>query len=92
MCFAALLNGDATRRSLREILRAELTRSVANGTVAALLVVGVLWSQGTPFALTATMTLGALALGVVLHQSVLTAGVVVLRRRRRPSGPSAAEP
>jgi len=92
MCFAALLNGDATRRSLREILRAELTRSAANGTVAALLVVGVLWSRGTPLALTATMALGAFALSVILHQSVLTAGVVVLRRRRGASGLSAAEP
>jgi hypothetical protein len=90
MCFAALLNGDATRRSLSEIIRAELSRAVANGAVAALLVVGVLAVEGTPLGLAAVLALGALLLGTVLHQAVLAGGVLVLRGRRRFGGPSDA--
>jgi Mg/Co/Ni transporter MgtE len=83
MCFAALLNGDATRRSLREILRAELTRSVANGTVAAAIVIAVLALDGTGLALTTGLALAAVVLGTMLHQTVLLSGVLLVRGRAR---------
>lgn len=83
MCFAALLNGDATDRPLREIVRGELPRSLGNGTVAALLVVLASMLDGASLALTLGLALGAVALGTVLHQSVLLGGVALLRGRDR---------
>jgi len=83
MCFAALLNGDATARPIREIVREELPRSLGNGTVAAAIVVAVLLVEGTGVGLTAAMALGAIVLGAVLHQSLLLCGVGLLRRSRR---------
>jgi len=86
MCFAALLNGDATDRSVREIVRDELPRSLGNGTVAAVLVVIASMLEGASLALTLGLALGAVALGTVLHQSVLLGGVVLLRGRERLRG------
>jgi len=89
MCFAALLNGDAVDRPLREIVRGELPRSLANGTVAAALVVLASVLEGASVALTLGLALGAVALGTVLHQSVLLGGVALLRGRERLSDRSA---
>lgn len=83
MCFAALLNGDATDRSVREIVRDELPRSVANGTVAALLVVLTAVLDGAALVPTLGLALGPVALGTVLHQSVLLGGVFFLRGREQ---------
>lgn len=88
MCFAALLNGDATDRSIREIVRDESPRSLGNGTVAALLVIGVSVIEGASLTLTVGLALGAVALGTVLHQSVLLGGVLLLRGRARIRGRS----
>ncbi|WP_018258272.1 hypothetical protein [Halomicrobium katesii] len=88
MCFAALLNGDATDRSVVEIVRGELPRSLGNGTVAAVLVVAVSVLEGASLALTAGLAFGAVALGTVLHQGVLLGGVALLRGRERLRGRS----
>lgn len=86
MCFAALLNGDATDRSIRDLVWEELPRSLGNGTVAALLVVAVAVIEGASLALTAGLALGAVVLGTVLHQTVLLWGVALLRGRNRLRG------
>lgn len=83
MCFAALLNGDATERSLRAVVRDELPRSLGNGTVAAMLVVLASALEGASLTLTLGLALGAVALGTALHQSVLLGGVALLRGRER---------
>ncbi|ACV48823.1 MULTISPECIES: hypothetical protein [Halomicrobium] len=88
MCFAALLNGDATDRSVVEMIRDELPRSLGNGTVAAVLVVAVSVLEGASLALTAGMAFGAIALGTVLHQAVLLGGVALLRGREGLRGRS----
>ncbi|WP_372480683.1 hypothetical protein ACAH01_07000 [Halomicrobium sp. HM KBTZ05] len=91
MCFAALLNGDATDRSVVEIVRDELPRSLGNGAVAALLVIAVSVLEGASLTVTAGLALGAVALGAVLHQSVLLGGVALLRGRERLDGPSSVD-
>jgi len=83
MCYESLLNGDATERSLRDLLVDERSKAVENGIVAALLVVVVLSVAGSETVLTAGMALLAMVLGAALHQSLLVAAVLVIRAHGR---------
>ena len=89
MCFESLINGDATERPLRELLRAETASALKDATIAATVGLTVLLAGGTGPLLTGGAALAALALGFVLHQAVLVAGVALVRWRAaagRPAG------
>jgi hypothetical protein len=81
MCYEALRDGDATERPLGEILRAELSDAAVNGLAAALIVAVVLTGRGIDPLTTVAFALAACALGAVVHQTVLVAGVSLLRVR-----------
>jgi hypothetical protein len=81
MCYEALRDGDATERPLAEILRAELSDATVNGLAAALIVAIVLTGRGVDPAAMLPFALAACALGAVVHQAVLVAGVSLLRIR-----------
>ncbi|MFB6298333.1 MAG: hypothetical protein ABEH56_07415 [Salinirussus sp.] len=81
MCYESLLNGEAAERPIVELLRAELPGALKDGTVAALAVVAVLAASATPPVLIAGAALGAVLLGVALHQAVLVAGTGLVRWR-----------
>lgn len=91
MYFEVLVDGDATEKPLRDLLDAELTSALKDGTVAALVVLAVLLAGGTGSLLTAGATLGALVFAVLLHQAVLVAGVGVVRWRATDGERPAAE-
>ncbi|MFT4921959.1 MAG: hypothetical protein ACI8XM_001167 [Haloarculaceae archaeon] len=92
MCFEALIDGDANEKSLRTLIREEVGSALTDATVAALTVVVVLLGSGTGPLLTVGAALGAVVLGVVLHQAVLVVGVALVRWRadaeRRPPEPT----
>ena len=90
MCFEALIDGDATEKPLRSLLRDETASAVNNDGVTTVTVgLTVLLAGGTGPLLTGGAALAALALGFVLHQAVLVAGVALVRWRAaagRPAG------
>ena len=92
MCYDSLLNGDATDRSLGTLLRAETGSALKNGVVAAAVVLAVLLAGESGPLLAAGSALAALALGYLLHQIVLLAGVAVVRWRdgRSPAATASA--
>jgi Mg/Co/Ni transporter MgtE len=81
MCYESLLNGDATDRSLGALLRAETGSALTNGGVAAAVVLAVLLVGDSGPLLAAGSAVAALALGYLLHQTVLLAGVALVRWR-----------
>jgi len=83
MCYESLLNGEATERSVRDLLREERAAALRNGLAAAALVVAVLVADGAAAPLVVGLTVAAVALGAVLHQAVLLAGATGLRLRYR---------
>jgi len=93
MCFDRLTDEETVETSLRALLAAEWRCALRNGAMAAVMVVAVLLVQGTPAWLVLGSAAGALALGTLVHQTVLSAGWSVLRARarwraeRRPSVP-----
>ncbi|WP_276271642.1 hypothetical protein [Haloarcula litorea] len=89
MCYDRLVNGDVTEQRVPSLLRAELFCAVRNGALAGVIVLVVLLVRGVPAWLVAGSVLGAVALGTVLHQTVLLTGTAVLRLRDRV-GPAAA--
>jgi len=79
MCFDSLVNGEHHDKPIGQLLREELTSAFRVGSVAALIVVSVLWTSNTPVWLVVSASVGALILGVALYQAVLVAGLSVLR-------------
>jgi hypothetical protein len=84
MCYESLVDGRAQEESTRRLLRGERWDAFVNGLEAAVLVFVVLLWQGTELPLLVGATVAAVALGYVLHQVVLVAGVSVVRRVGRP--------
>jgi len=87
MCYESLLNGEATERSLRALLRAERRAALRNGLAAAVLVAAVLLVEGAAAWLVVALAVAAVALGAALHQVVLVAGATAVRLRHRVGGP-----
>ena len=81
MCYEALVTGEAAEKPVARLLRTELGSAVTDGTVAALVVLAVLAVRGIAPALVAGAAVGALVLGVVVHQAVLLAGTALVRWR-----------
>lgn len=79
MCFDSLIEDEVHEKTIREMIRGELPSAFKDGIVAALVVLAVLATSGTPAWLIAASTLGAVVLGVFLHQFVLLAGISLLR-------------
>lgn len=80
MCFEALTDDEAPTDPLSSLLVAELPAALKNGALAAVFVVAMLSAQGSlALATGAILGLGALVLGIALHQTVLVAGVLVRR-------------
>lgn len=93
MCFEALIDGDATEKPLRELIREEMGSAVKDAGIATvtvglmLVVVG-----GVPLELVAAATLAAFAFGLLLHQLVFVAGVGLVRWRAGPTDSTHPDP
>lgn len=86
MCFDSLVEGDATEKPLRTLLRAELGSALANAGVATVAVgLMLLLVGGVAPLVVGAASIVALAAGVLLHQAVLVAGVAVVRWRAAPA-------
>ena len=79
MCYEALLDGRAREQTLSRLFRGELFAATKNGLVAAVVVALVVGYRGLDLPLMVGATLGAFALGVLLHQLLLVAGVATVR-------------
>jgi Mn2+/Fe2+ NRAMP family transporter len=79
MCFDSLINGEYDEKPMRQLVTEELTSAYKDGAVAALVVLVVLATSGTPLALVAGASAGAFVLGVALHQAVLVTAISLLR-------------
>lgn len=86
MCYGPLTNGNATEQSIPALLRSEWYPAIRNGVLAAVIVLAVLLLEGTPLWIILATTLGALTLGIVLHQFVLLVGALALRMKAHWSG------
>jgi hypothetical protein len=83
MCYDSLLNGEATERSLGDLLRAELKEALGTGALGGLFVLAVLFVQGMAGpALMVGLALAAVPLGAALQLGVFTLGVAALRLAR----------
>ena len=92
MCYDRLVNDDdVTEMGAVALFRSELVCALRNGALAGVMVLAVLLYRGAPPLLLAGSVLGAVALGTLLHQSLLLAGAGVLRVRERWRG-SGPEP
>lgn len=84
MCYDRLLNDEeVVSTGAVELFRTELLCALRNGALAGVMVLAVLLFRGAPAWLIVASVLGAVALGTLLHQSVLLVGAGVLRVRTR---------
>lgn len=84
MCYDRLVNDErVTEMGAVALFRSELVCALRNGTLAGVMVLAVLLFRGAPPVLVAGSVLGAVALGTLLHQSILLAGAGVLRASAR---------
>ena len=87
MCYDRLVNDEAvTEMSVAALFRSELFCALRNGALAGVMVLGVLLYRGAPTSLVVGSVLGAVALGMLLHQSIFLAGAGVQRARARWRG------
>ncbi|MFC7134499.1 MULTISPECIES: hypothetical protein [Salinibaculum] len=85
MCFGALIDGDATEKPLRELLRDETGSALKNAGVTTVTVGLVLaLAGGVALPLVAAAAAVAFLAGVLLHLAVLVVGAAVVRWRARP--------
>lgn len=92
MCYDRLVNDDeVTETGAVELVRTESVCALRNGALAGVMVLAVLLFEGATLWLLAASVVGAVALGWLLHQSLLLAGAGVLRVRAR-WGETAVEP
>ena len=85
MCFGALIDGDATEKPLRELLRDETGSALKNAGVTTVTVGMVLaLAGGVALPLVAAAAAVAFLAGVLLHLAVLVVGVALVRWRVRP--------
>ncbi|MFC7077602.1 hypothetical protein [Haloarcula halophila] len=90
MCYDRLVDDDVVETPLPELLQSELVCALRNGALAGVMVLAVLLFEGAPPWLVAASTVGAVALGAVLHESVFAAGTLVQRIRARAGGADAS--
>jgi len=84
MCYDRLVNDEeVTETGAVELVRTESLCALRNGALAGAIVLAVLLFEGAPLGLLAASVAGAVALGWLLHQTLLLAGVRVLRARTR---------
>ena len=83
MCYDRLTDEETVESSLPTVLGAEWRCALRNGAMAAVMVFAVLLVQSAPLWIAAVSAAGALALGALLHQTVMAAGWGVLRARAR---------
>lgn len=84
MCYDRLVNDEeVTETGAVELVRTESVCALRNGALAGAMVFAVLLFEATPPWLLAASVVGAVALGWLLHQSLLLAGASVLRVRAR---------
>jgi uncharacterized membrane protein YidH (DUF202 family) len=96
MCFESLIDGDATEKRLRELVRDETGSALKDAAVATITVgVVLVVAGGVAPALVGAAALAAFVFGFLLHLVVLVAGVGVVRwqktgslRQRREPTPS----
>jgi hypothetical protein len=79
MCFQSLIDDEEASKPLGTLIRQELPYAVREGLVAAAIVLAVLLVGQTPAWIIGVSMVGAVVLGVVLHQFVLVAGLGVRR-------------
>jgi len=92
MCYDRLTDEETVETSLPAVLGAEWRCALRNGALAAAMVLAVLLVQGTAPWLILGSAAGAVALGTLLHQTVMAAGWGVLRARARWRGDSGRTP
>lgn len=90
MCYDRLVEDDVVETALPELLRSELVCALRNGALAGVMVLAVLLFEGAPPWLVVASTVGAVALGAVLHEGVFAAGTLVQRLRARSAGADAS--
>lgn len=80
MCFESLIDGDATEKPLRELVRDETGSALKDAGVATITVAVVLVvAGGVAPALVGAAALAAFVFGFLLHLAVLVGGVGVVR-------------